>query len=65
MVGDWRDFIRIALSANDFWAYSLGIAGFGTISIGAFRKEKNSWLTVCRQVKKGGSADEMVSWYVG
>ena len=54
MVGDWRDFIRIALSANDFWAYSLGMAGFGTISIEAFWKEKNNWLTVYRQVKKGG-----------
>ena len=33
--------LGIVLSANNFWAYTLGVIGFGIISIGCFRKDIN------------------------
>ncbi len=34
--------LGIALSTNNFWAYTLGVVGFGIISMGCFWKEKNN-----------------------
>ena len=33
--------LGIAISTNNFWANTLGIIGFGTISMGCFWKSKN------------------------
>ena len=33
--------LGIALSTNNFWAYTLGAVGFGVISIGAFLKDRD------------------------
>jgi hypothetical protein len=32
--------LGIALSTNNFWAYTLGVIGFGIISIGCLFKDK-------------------------
>lgn len=34
--------LGIALSTNNFWAYTLGVVGFGIISMGCFWKEKTT-----------------------
>ena len=34
--------LGIALSTYNFWAYTLGVVGFGIISMGCFWKEKNN-----------------------
>ena len=33
--------LGIALSTNNFWAYTLGVTGFGIISMECFWKDKN------------------------
>ena len=38
--------LGIALSRNNFWAYTLGVVGFGIIPMECFWKEKNNQLTV-------------------
>ena len=34
--------LGIALSTNNFGAYTMGVVGFGIISMGCFWKEKNN-----------------------
>lgn len=34
--------LGIAISTNNIWGYTLGVIGFGTISMGCFWKNKNS-----------------------
>ncbi len=33
--------LGIAISANNFWGTTLGVIGFGTVSMGCFWKNKN------------------------
>jgi hypothetical protein len=33
--------LGIALSTNNFWAYTLGVIGFGVVAVGCFLKDKD------------------------
>jgi hypothetical protein len=33
--------LGIALSTNNFWAYTLGVIGFGVVVVGCFLKDKD------------------------
>ncbi len=34
--------LGIALSTNNFWAYTLGVVDFGIVSMGCFWRDKNN-----------------------